>query len=67
MHFFDLVDQAELEVVVKFVNKIGFRTFDNSFGEMEVSELFIVADASDISTSRKLEVVKAQNTLSILQ
>ena len=67
MHFFDLVGQAELEVVVKFVNKIGFRTFDNSFGEMEVSELFIVADASDISTSRKLEVVKAQNTLSILQ
>ena len=67
MHFFDLVGQAELEVVVKFVNKIGFRTFDNSFGEMEVSELFIVADASDILTSRKLEVVKAQNTLSILQ
>ena len=67
MHFFDLVDQAELEVVVKFVNKIGFRTFGYSFGEMEVSELFIVADAADISTYGKLEAVKAQNTLSILQ
>tara|TARA_Y100001968_G_C19199756_1_gene639348 strand:- start:84 stop:254 length:171 start_codon:yes stop_codon:yes gene_type:complete len=56
-----------LEDVVKFVNKIGFRTFGYSFGEMEVSELFIVADAADISTYGKLEAVKAQNTLSILQ
>lgn len=63
MRFYDLGDQAGLEEAVKIVNKIGYRTFGNSFEKMEVPELLVAADAADITTNGKLDASKAQDVI----
>ena len=60
MKFYDMGDQAGLEEAVKIVNKIGYRTFGKSFGEMEVPELLVAADAADITTNGKLDPARAK-------
>jgi hypothetical protein len=63
MKFYDMGDQAGLEEAVKIVNKIGYRTFGKSFGEMEVPELLVAADAADITTNGKLDPAKAKSVI----
>ncbi len=52
-----------MEEAVKIVNKIGFLTFGKSFGEIEVPELLVAADAADITTNGKLDSAKAQGVI----
>ena len=61
--FHDLGDRAGLEEAVKIVNKIGFRTFGASFEKMEVPELFVAADAGDITTNGKLNMTKTKEVI----
>lgn len=64
MRFYDLRDQAGLEEAVKIVNKIGYRTFGESFKTMEVPELLVAADAADITTRGELDITKAKEVIS---
>ena len=63
MKFHDMDDQAGLEEAVKIVNKIGYRTFGKSFGEMEVSELLVAADAAEITAHGKLDLAMAKSVI----
>ena len=63
MRFYDLKDHAGLEQAVKIVNKIGYRTFGESFKTMEVPELLVAADAADITTRGELDFAKARDVI----
>jgi hypothetical protein len=63
MKFHDMGDQDGLEEAAKVVNKIGYRTFGKSFGEMEVSELLIAADAAEITAHGKLDLAMAKSVI----
>ena len=49
---YDMGDQSGLEEAVKIVNKIGYRRFGKSFGEMEVPELLVAADVAEYHDKR---------------
>lgn len=63
MRFYNLGDQAGLQEAVKIVNKIGYRTFGESFRTMEVPELLVAADAADITTHGELDTSKAKDVI----
>lgn len=63
MRFDDLGDRAGLDEAVKIVNKIGYRTFGESFKTMEVPELLVAADAADITTRGELDSSKAKDVI----
>ena len=49
---YDMGDQSGLEEAVKIVNKIGYRRFGKSFGEMKVPELLVAADVAEYHDKR---------------
>jgi hypothetical protein len=63
MKFHDMGYQAGLEEAVKIVNKIGYQTFGKNFGEMEVSELLVAADAAEITANGKLDLAMVKSVI----
>ena len=63
MKYHDLSDRAVLEEEIKIANKVGFRTHGASFEKMEVPELPVTANASEITTNGKLNMTKTKEVI----
>ena len=63
MKFHDLSDRAGLEEAIKIANKVGFRTYGAIFEKVEVPELLVTADASEITTNGKLNMTSLKEVI----
>ena len=63
MIFHNISDQAGFLDEVETANKIGYPPFNRSFGDMGVLQLFVAADAADITTNGKLDLVRVKTVI----
>jgi hypothetical protein len=61
----DMGDQGCLEEAVIILNKIGCRKFGKSFGEMEIPELLVAADAANITTNNRMDSTREKSIIAM--